>query len=206
MKINIKRILWITVVINILILIGIVARYIYNFKAHPYSNDPADWGAFGDYIGGILNPVFAFSNLILFIVITLQVSKIGRNQAFEQMRNDSYMSIVKSINTHFYKAQNIIKDRNTDNVSNIKELLSDVTFFIKTTKHLFSGLSEEEEYAKNFTDSLTSLILKLEFYISDRGFESEKDAKESLKIASENSIVFISEIQKLIINKYNELS
>ena len=52
---------------NILIPVFIVLIILISFMLFMYfstfkyiSNDTAVWGAFGDYVGGILNPIFAF--------------------------------------------------------------------------------------------------------------------------------------------------
>lgn len=45
-----------------------VGVYVAHFALVPdsrLSNDPEDWAAFGDYLGGILNPIVAFSALML---------------------------------------------------------------------------------------------------------------------------------------------
>ncbi len=36
-------------------------------------NEAAYWGAFGDFVGGLLNPFFAFANLILLVTISYQL-------------------------------------------------------------------------------------------------------------------------------------
>jgi len=47
-------------VVAVLLVIGLVVLglYLYKFR-YGLSNDNGDWGTFGDYVGGILNPVIA---------------------------------------------------------------------------------------------------------------------------------------------------
>jgi hypothetical protein len=40
------------------------------------STNPSDWGTFGDFFGGILNPILAFCTLIVTIIIAFELKKI----------------------------------------------------------------------------------------------------------------------------------
>lgn len=50
---------------GILVLTVAWTAYAWNFSDQSISGDPADWGAFGDFVGGIANPIFSFMTLIL---------------------------------------------------------------------------------------------------------------------------------------------
>ena len=39
-------------------------------------NEYSAWGAFGDYVGGLLNPIFAFANVIVLVVISYKLAEI----------------------------------------------------------------------------------------------------------------------------------
>lgn len=62
--------------------ISIIGTYWANFHEYGRSNDPERWGQFGDYFGGILNPIISILNLIILTYITIHLSKIEdkRNQ------------------------------------------------------------------------------------------------------------------------------
>lgn len=72
------------------------ALAIYSWKFWgPFSEDPAKWGAFGDYVGGVLNPTFSlFALLALLGTLGLQVRELRvsanelRNSA-EALRNQN---------------------------------------------------------------------------------------------------------------------
>jgi hypothetical protein len=50
----------------------VVSAYVLKFGGN-FSDDPERWGAFGDYVGGILNPIFAFLAFVaLLLTIILQ--------------------------------------------------------------------------------------------------------------------------------------
>jgi uncharacterized membrane protein len=46
----------------------VLALYFWNFNYFNLSNEQSHWGAFGDYVGGILNPIFSFSAFILLLL------------------------------------------------------------------------------------------------------------------------------------------
>jgi hypothetical protein len=67
--------------------------YIYNFAPGSWfklSSDPNDWGVFGDYVGGVLNPFFsflAFIGVIITVVLQARQLDIARQQAnFEEIQ------------------------------------------------------------------------------------------------------------------------
>ena len=67
--------------------------YIYNFGPGQWfkpSPNPADWGVFGDYVGGLLNPLFsflAFIGVIITVVLQAKQLDVVREQAnFEEIQ------------------------------------------------------------------------------------------------------------------------
>ncbi len=72
--------------------VGVQAMYLYKFGSWPItlSNDPAMWGQYGDYIGGLLNPIFsslAFSGLVVTIVLQArQIDEGKHNAELEEMQ------------------------------------------------------------------------------------------------------------------------
>jgi len=54
------------VLISLVILLT-VGAYILNFHNLPISQETGNWGTFGDYIGGILNPLISFTALLYLI-------------------------------------------------------------------------------------------------------------------------------------------
>lgn len=67
--------------------------YIYNFAPGRWfktSSDPADWGVFGDYVGGMLNPVFsflAFVGVLITVMLQAKQLKVAREQStFEEIQ------------------------------------------------------------------------------------------------------------------------
>ena len=67
-----------------LLVISVVGFYISWFGDHPISHNPADWGPFGDFFGGILNPIMAGAGLLL-IIRTIKQNEKALEQAKEMI-------------------------------------------------------------------------------------------------------------------------
>lgn len=74
-------------------IIVVYGVYIYNFGPGQWfkpSPDPADWGVFGDFVGGLLNPLFsflAFIGVIFTVALQARQLDIVREQAnFEEIQ------------------------------------------------------------------------------------------------------------------------
>ncbi|WP_428508492.1 hypothetical protein [Roseateles sp.] len=83
------RLMW----IGVLAAWVVYGVYIYNFAPGSWftlSAKPDDWGVFGDYVGGILNPFFsflAFIGVVITVVLQAKQLDIARDQAnFEEIQ------------------------------------------------------------------------------------------------------------------------
>lgn len=52
--------------------VSLVSIYAWTFYALPWTSDPSAWGSFGDYMGGLLNPVVSTMTLIIAIKVWVQ--------------------------------------------------------------------------------------------------------------------------------------
>ena len=57
----------------------LIVAYCFIFSSLPWTENPASWGAFGDYIGGLMNPTIAFFTLM----VAIQVWRLQRTQLSE---------------------------------------------------------------------------------------------------------------------------
>lgn len=74
---NNQSIFFTIVISSILIVCVVIGSYFFVF---PYSieNTKSDWGAFGDFIGGTLNPVFGFMGLMaILLTLRLQIKEMS---------------------------------------------------------------------------------------------------------------------------------
>lgn len=77
----------IVVVILIVASAAFVASFSYwsQFHNRPLSESPEQWGQFGDYVGGTLNPAISLIGLVLTFWIAVQVNKISKKTSKEQI-------------------------------------------------------------------------------------------------------------------------
>lgn len=78
-----KHVLTTISILSIFFITIACAIYIINFWTVPISDDPAVWGTFGDYVGGIINTILSLSSLIILGVLTHNISK----QSSEENKN-----------------------------------------------------------------------------------------------------------------------
>ncbi len=74
----------------IAMVMGVVAIYCFyiQFGENPLSNKQEHWAQFGDFIGGVLNPVYAFLALIA-LLLTLRVQATELSLSTEELRNSA---------------------------------------------------------------------------------------------------------------------
>lgn len=95
-------IIYVAIILIILSFIGYpLYIYIKQFGTCYYSNKLMDWANFGDYIGGVLNPIIALLSLIFIVYITYLVSrdasKENKNLYLLQRRMEAYDELTKYI-------------------------------------------------------------------------------------------------------------
>lgn len=122
-----KGVSWL-IFISVLLIIIPISCYIIKFKDHNFSNDPAVWGTFGDFIGGTINTILSLSSLVILAILTSSVSKQSseenKKNSFLLKRLDSYEQL-----TYFLtKVRQIImhlEAHTTNFESGVSEILSD---------------------------------------------------------------------------------
>lgn len=79
--------------IGILLFCIPVVFYALSFKEFVISDNPDDWAAFGNYLGGVLNPFFALINIIIFIYLTQLVSKLEDQRSQQALENQKKITL-----------------------------------------------------------------------------------------------------------------
>ncbi|MCF6438438.1 hypothetical protein L1077_03210 [Pseudoalteromonas luteoviolacea] len=98
-----------------------VLTYSFNFFDQPISDSSADWGALGDFFGGVLNPLIAFCALV-WLKYSVKIQKIelqelrnelkASNAANEQsLKHNTNLMKVESIRYFLKLAEQEIKSR-----------------------------------------------------------------------------------------------
>jgi uncharacterized membrane protein len=80
--------------------------FILNFWGTPISTKIEHWAQFGDYIGGILNPILALVNICVFIILTLTIQDLtdkNNKASIETHKRVAIMSMKHEELTNFKK-------------------------------------------------------------------------------------------------------
>lgn len=143
------------IVAGILLLLPICA-YITNFCDHGFSEDPAMWGVFGDFIGGVYN--------VLVAVLVFYVSRHLDKKEAKANKKAKAAYEIKSQIEKFESSKNRTKtvEKLTDLILTNKEVLGKSTYQIlmalnDNLQHVVNKESEiNKQLKKDVTDALDS--------------------------------------------------
>lgn len=77
----------------------VLGIYLWVFHASPLERaDPAAWGQFGDYIGGLLNPALAVANVAVVIYLAVAVQRL--NEAQRESKEESERRLQTVLELH----------------------------------------------------------------------------------------------------------
>lgn len=79
------RLTWVLFIFTISVFIITIAIYAFNFSGTQLSSASGDWGTFGDFLGGVLNPIVGLINMA-FVMLTLRQNHKALNQNAEEIR------------------------------------------------------------------------------------------------------------------------
>jgi len=152
--------------------------YYNNFKNNKVSLSPSDWGAFGDYLGGTLNPLFGLITVILLLYTihlqrkSLQLSKKELELTRQEMEGSRValeaqnMSLdLQNFENRFFKQVEILRQE----ITNFEYSTSDKNDNIKFGRKGVNTLIDEI-LAKNH--------IAVELFIKDDGNYWENKEKE----------------------------
>jgi hypothetical protein len=92
-----KRTIIIVSAIGLLILFIPLLAYLITFSGHSIGEDPQYWGFFGDYFGGVLNPIIALisTGLLIYISVIVGKNSVAENSKlfFTERMTDAYDKI-----------------------------------------------------------------------------------------------------------------
>jgi hypothetical protein len=168
MKINKKMLplLWISIFGFILISISVL-YFILKFKHQYISEDIKDWSAFGDYFGGILNPIISLLSLIVLGYITYLISRNdneeNKNLYLLQKRIDAYDELLKYLpkinNVVDILSQNLVISLAARIKINKKKSLTKSNF--NKNDDSIDIQSDQNKYA----DAIEEIRVELKFFI-----------------------------------------
>jgi uncharacterized protein YqgC (DUF456 family) len=81
----------------------------YFFSGYGISNDSAVWGQFGDYIGGILNPLLSFVSIML-LIKSLNLQREANASLIQDINNKDKTEKLRSFESIFFNMLNSQKE------------------------------------------------------------------------------------------------
>ncbi len=192
--------------VALIFLIIVLGTYFYSFH-NVLSTDKSEWGTFGDFVGGTLNPIFAFLSLFA-IIYTIRIQteeleysreelkatkeELEKSRIAQQEQSESFKIQNESIklqafeNTFFQLVNALIDTKNNISV-NIKK----GAFFRNNDGEAHPSYSINNLYAKDIKLNVNE----------DKEFKSYEAVKIYLQILKYNS----TELTPIIYEKFNEL-
>jgi uncharacterized membrane protein len=190
-SIKIEKVLWpwILLVVILTVIVSLYVSQFYNFK---WSEKPGDWGAIGDYLGGILNPLV--SSIALFFLIKAYISQkeelaetrsvLEKTEINSKDLAESQKSLVAMQIEQSKTSQSLMKTQYV--TSQINSHYKRVTFLqnelVRCTEAIvnnrnsvdYEGISlNTEQETKNYRSHLISEMKSINFTISKLNSELE---------------------------------
>lgn len=140
-------------ILTLMVLVGVLIAYFYQFH-NGLSQSPSDWGNFADYICGLLTPLLALLNIIVFIDLT---KSIENNRLTIERAKDSEQEL-RHLRDVEHQKQMLIFQLRIEEVRRFDSVLENA-FFSNTDEYhggmpcsLVKALSYIESFIRNKID------------------------------------------------------
>ena len=155
MNLKQRKIFKICIVLTAILIFTPIISYLIYFGKNDVTNDPILWGVFGDYLGGILNPVFSLASLIVLGYLTYLISEQSNKRNQDLFILEKRMEAYDDLTKHF-KEINLVHKKVSQSIifMNVFEKLDSE----KRTEHLFTTLKELAAITSTFTDFYHTLF------------------------------------------------
>lgn len=171
--------------ITILFILLFIVAFILRFASNNFSTNIVDWGDFGDYFAGTLGVAIALINVLVLYRISVLASEFEKSLLITQLKNSSYIELLKTINSYIFDIKKLFLDKDDINVGHrARELYYIIDSYPIEFSHLIKDIKDSIIH-KKFLDSLNKLI------------EKPKE-KEHFEEVLANKAEFISELQKML--------
>lgn len=163
-SIKVSKYLKFSIVSLIVIIITTIALYIANFWNYQISDISSDWGTFGDYLGGVLNPIIALVGTSLLAYISMQLSKDDSEEKLkyfkkEQAERHSYFKKEEAQRHQYFLSEHKIKAY--DMLTKKVEKLKNIEAKMYTLDSLTKGSGNVERAKDELGDTLYELVISL---------------------------------------------
>lgn len=156
----------------ILSVFALYAGWFYIANNMPVSSSPEAWGQFGDYVGGILNPIIAFM-AFFWLLQSVRIQKVE----LLETRNELSKQARISLHTTKLSAWSI----------RLENIMSDI-----------SQIREEINYLAPRVDTPWVMLITGELVDRDKAVETLKNLHEQLRLFNEMRETIDREIKKLL--------
>jgi len=85
--------------------LSLIGLYVYRFRGG-LSARPEDWGLFGDYLGGVLNPILAFASFMVVLVSLYE----NRAQAADERRARGREAVLHAFTRMLERVHEVVRD------------------------------------------------------------------------------------------------
>ena len=153
----------------IFLFFGLFCLFIITLTVFPYylvfnetsiSTETYIWGAFGDYFGGILNPILSIVNIGVLIYLTYLVNERDSKRAESELKLQKIIALyslkhdaLKDFNLLFSKIQPELVESNERSALNIILFRNDFNSLLETYEYLFPSIVNE-----NYSDLSDSMV------------------------------------------------
>lgn len=156
-----------------MMLIAIVV-FVINFHNKELSDNISDWGNFGSYISGIINPILAGLNIYIFFILTKTASDFGKQNVQKQLSFSTcqeYQSKINDLTFEFLANIELYKEiqdkkyivRGTDRLNWIQFFIN--SFVTEAEPLISNNIADIITKKKDFEQAINGLI---ETQFSDR--------------------------------------
>jgi len=119
------------------------------------SSNSEYWGTFGDFIGGVTNPIIALA-ILFFVIQSYKSNKLEMNIIKNEMKKQRVISVYGEFLTYYRNQNEILKNVSAMNVKILKELAEDIGK--KRQKLRISvAISDREDIEKQIDKSLNEM-------------------------------------------------
>ena len=194
---------WWTIPLGIIVFISLyciyltISYYWLQFQNTTITNNPVNWGLFGEYFGGTLNPLLLLINICITIWLTIIINKYAKQNSDKQieaarkvveiqLKHEALKEFREELNYNF---NNLRKDIN--NVAKVNACMNVLQNFANNFNYLFT-FSKIDSF-----NSLLKIINHLEIIVVNGDIA---DSLQTFKQADAGRITLFSEIGEKTIN------
>lgn len=179
-------------ILTLMVLVGVLVAYFYQFH-NGLSPSSSDWGNFADYVCGLLTPLLALLNIIVFIDLTKSIEK---NRLAAERVKDSEQEI-RHLRDVEHQKQMLIFQLRVEEVRRFDAVLENVFF------------SNADEYHGGIPFSMVKTATYIETFLSNKidlfDFKSDKE-KETFINKLKDGHYILKELLDKMANLENKMN